>query len=320
MDKESDFHRQKEDDKDGRLGVLIWLVWLLIFPSCLCLTSQLAAAGPRSRTVALGAGGPGPDYSAGEVVQKHKPLSHRIIEEIIADQVREEFAVAPSEEQLAAIVAERAGQVPAAPPPAATSPPEATPVPETSPTPGESATLPPDASVTAAPTEPALSPSPVPTSMDTQTPGPTGTPRLTETPTPTSPPGSTPTHTPTAPAAATSTYTPTPTSVPHTPTNTPMPPTPTYTPVPPTPTNTPPPAEVVEIFLTQYDATRQRLTVKARTNLPECTLTLAGFGPMEPQGGHWRYMEENLGEGNAPSTITVASSCGGSDTSAVQWK
>jgi hypothetical protein len=74
----------------------------------------------------------------------------------------------------------------------------------------------------------------------------------------------------------------------------------------------------VEIFLASYNETAQRLTVKARSSMPACALTLLGFGPMEPEGDHWRYIEQDLAVDDVPTTVTVVSSCGGSDASPVE--
>jgi len=207
MEKEPELQEQEGDRKRGRWGILAWLVWLLIFPLCLCLASQLAVWGPHSTNVALGAGGPGPDYSVDEGAPPLKPLSYRIIEEIIADQVLETFLLYPGEAALEAIVAERVEQVPALPSSTATSAPMHTSTPETSPTPTET-TLPPYPTATPTSARPAFSPSPSPTSIATSRGTPTTTPTLTSTPTtvstetpipspmPTGAPTNTPTSTP----------------------------------------------------------------------------------------------------------------------------
>jgi hypothetical protein len=103
-------------------------------------------------------------------------------------------------------------------------------------------------------------------------------------------------------------------------TGTPVPPMRTSTPVPPAPTNTATPVEVMEIFLARYRESGETLTVKARSSRPGCTLTLVGFGPMEPEGDHWVYVVTNLAADDAPTTVAVLSSCGGSHTSPVEWK
>jgi hypothetical protein len=144
---------------------------------------------------------------------------------------------------------------------------------------------------------------------------PESTPEPTGVSTPASSPSAEPTATPKPP-------TPTATRKPPTPTPTPKPPNPTTTPEPPTPTATAvpsptsPPAEVVEIYQAIYNEGKKELQVKARTSLPGCTLRLVGFGTMVAEGDHWVYVE-GLDEEDVPSTVTVRSSCGGSDTSPV---
>jgi hypothetical protein len=136
----------------------------------------------------------------------------------------------------------------------------------------------------------------------------------------------TPTATPKPPTPTSTRRAPTPTSTrkPALPTATPKPPTPTATLEPPTATATPSPStgptEVVEVFQATYYVSKEELRIKARTSLPGCTLTLVGFGPMAPEGGHWLYVERRLHPDDVPSTVTVRSSCGGSGTSPVVWE
>ncbi len=138
----------------------------------------------------------------------------------------------------------------------------------------------------------------------------------------------TPTTTPKPPTATPTRRAPTPTSTPRPvlPTATPKPPTATATlePPPPTATATPSPStgptEVVEVFQATYYVSKEELRVKARTSVSGCTLTLVGFGPMAPEGGHWLYVEQRLDSDDVPSTVTVRSSCGGSGTSPVAWE
>jgi hypothetical protein len=96
---------------------------------------------------------------------------------------------------------------------------------------------------------------------------------------------------------------------------------PTARPAAPTDTEVPappaPPTEVVEVYLALYNRGQEELQVKARTNVPGCTLTLVGFGPMVIEGDHWLYVAEGLHENDVPSRVTVRSSCGGSDSSPV---
>ncbi len=136
------------------------------------------------------------------------------------------------------------------------------------------------------------------------------------------PPAPTATQKPPAPTATRRVPTSTATPKPPTRTATPKPPTPTGTPEPPPPTATatPSPSEVVEVFQATYKASKEELSVKARTSVPGCTLTLVGFGAMEPEGGHWLYVEKPLDPDDVPSTVTVRSSCGGSGTSPVVWE
>jgi hypothetical protein len=156
-----------------------------------------------------------------------------------------------------------------------------------------------------------------------------------ESPVPASPEAPVVTETATSTSEAVRAATPTATSQVPVATATPKPPTPTVTPRPPTATPTPEPApptatavpspsprpaEVVEVFQVTYKVSKGELRVKARTSLLECTLTLVGFGPMVPEGGHWLYVEESLNQDDVPSAVTVRSSCGGSGTSAVQWE
>jgi hypothetical protein len=157
-------------------------------------------------------------------------------------------------------------------------------------------------------------PSPTPTSRP---PVPTASPTPatpTTIPTPFSP---TATHEPSPPTA---------THEPSPPTATPRPPTPTGTPEPPSPTPTSVPSptleavEIVEVLYAVYAEDKQELWVKARTNIAGCALTLEGFGPMEPEGDHWVYVEESLEVGAVPPTVTARSSCGGSGSSAVRWR
>jgi hypothetical protein len=137
-----------------------------------------------------------------------------------------------------------------------------------------------------------------------------------------------PTATPKPPTPTSTRRAPTPTSTPKPalPTSTPKPPTPTATLEPPTPTATATPSpstgptEVVEVFQATYYVSKEELRIKARTSLPGCTLTLVGFGPMAPEGGHWLYVERRLDPDDVPSTVTVRSSCGGSGTSPVVWE
>jgi len=86
-----------------------------------------------------------------------------------------------------------------------------------------------------------------------------------------------------------------------------------------TPTRTGTPGEVVEIFMARYRENQKELDVKARTTRPECALRLVGFGPMVREGEHWEYTQRNVGPDDVPSTVTVVSTCGGSDTGPVQW-
>lgn len=86
-----------------------------------------------------------------------------------------------------------------------------------------------------------------------------------------------------------------------------------------TPTRTSTPGEVVEIFMARYRENQKELDVKARTTRPECALRLVGFGPMVREGEHWEYTQGNVGPDDVPSTVTVVSTCGGSDTGPVQW-
>jgi len=86
-----------------------------------------------------------------------------------------------------------------------------------------------------------------------------------------------------------------------------------------TPTRTSTPGEVVEIFMARYRENQKELDVKARTTRPECALRLVGFGPMVREGEHWEYTQGNLGRDDVVSTVTVVSTCGGSDTGPVQW-
>jgi hypothetical protein len=96
---------------------------------------------------------------------------------------------------------------------------------------------------------------------------------------------------------------------------------PTARPAAPTETEVPappaPPTEVVEVYQALYNRGQEELQVKARTNVPGCTLTLVGFGPMVIEGDHWMYVAEGLGEDDVPSRVTVRSSCGGSASSPV---
>jgi hypothetical protein len=62
-------------------------------------------------------------------------------------------------------------------------------------------------------------------------------------------------------------------------------------------------AHEVQVFLRQCNETRDRPIVKTRTDLPRCTLTLADFGPVEPDGDLWSYIEDNLGDDNVPSRL-----------------
>lgn len=134
----------------------------------------------------------------------------------------------------------------------------------------------------------------------------------TQEPTPTSRPSTVPSSTP-EPSS------PTPTPRPATATATPQPPTATSTATA-VPSPTPPQTDAVEIYQAIYRASKEELRVKARTSVPECTLTLVGFGPMVAEGDHWLYVGESVHPDDVPSTITVQSSCGGSDTSPVQWE
>jgi len=60
--------------------------------------------------------------------------------------------------------------------------------------------------------------------------------------------------------------------------------------------------EGVELSLARHNETRERLIVEARTDRPQCTLTSAGFGPMEPEDDHRSYFEDNLGDEDAASS------------------
>lgn len=128
------------------------------------------------------------------------------------------------------------------------------------------------------------------------------------------------------PTATTKPPKPTQTPKPAPPTVTPKPPTPTSTPKPPTPTATTEPSptqelsEVVEVFFAVYKESKEELRVKARTSGQGCTLNLEAFGPMVPEGDHWLYVERELEDDDVPSTVTVRSSCGASDTSIVRWE
>ncbi len=133
-------------------------------------------------------------------------------------------------------------------------------------------------------------------------------------------------QTPTSTSEAIRAGTPTATPKPPARTATPKPPTLTATPKPAPPTATvapspsPRPTEVVEVFQASYKVSKGELSVKARTSVPGCTLTLVGFGPMVPEGGHWLYVKEALHQDDVPSAVTVQSSCGGSGTSPVEWE
>jgi hypothetical protein len=183
------------------------------------------------------------------------------------------------------------------PPPTETSEPEARAEPDASPAqPGATAT------VGSGDQEPTQQP---PAGLETPGSGPTVTPESS----PTSEPSAVPSPTPRPPTA---------TPTPRPPTATPTPQPPTATPTSPPPTATP--MEVVEIYQAIYRASKEELIVKARTSVPECTLTLVGFGAMVAEGEHWVYVAEDLPAEDVPPTITVQSSCGGWDTSPVQWQ
>ncbi len=323
--------QQGEDRNRGRWDILFWIIWLPIFPLCLCLASQFAMWGPESSTQALGVQVPEPDYSGDATVSWFKPLSPDIIVEIIADQVLAVSPIHPGEEELNAIVAARLADIPALLSPTAKS----DSAPESKPT---------DSSV------PTTDGEPMPVAIDTTestsvgAPTPTVVGKLTPTAINEATSSVTNEHTPTATGTGMpiATNTPTPPATDTPPTNTPAPaatntpapaatntlaPTATNTPAP-TATNTPAPAEtstptpavgeIVQIFQVTYHQSTQTLVVKARTNLSGCSLTLVGFGSMTlEEGEHWVYTEENLAPEDAPSTVTVVSSCGGSDTSPV---
>jgi hypothetical protein len=138
-------------------------------------------------------------------------------------------------------------------------------------------------------------------------------------------PGSGPTATRESSPTSEPSAVPSPTPRPATATPTPRPATATPAPQPPTatPTSPPPtatPMEVVEIYQAIYRASKEELIVKARTSEPGCTLILVDFGPMVAEGEHWVYAAEDVPAENVPPTISVQSSCGGWDTSPVQWQ
>jgi hypothetical protein len=306
---------QGEHRNRGKWEVLLWVIWLPIFPLCLFLASQYAVWEPGSSTQTAGVPALDPDYSGDESIPRFKPLSPNIIVEIIADQILEASPIHPGEEELTAMVAARLENLPAlvSPTPESNLEPELKPTDSSIPVTDGESTL--TATDTPAPSSAGeatatmvgkRTPEATPTSTSEPTPTAAGThmPTVTNTPKPSAtdaPP--TATATPTATSKSTSTSTPIPTDTPI-----------------PTATSTPTEAvgETVEIFMAKYNLSNQTLVVKARTNLSGCNLTLVGFGPMIlEEGEHWVYTQENLPQAEAPSEVTVVSSCGGSDTSLV---
>ena len=76
-------------------------------------------------------------------------------------------------------------------------------------------------------------------------------------------------------------------------------------------------SDVVTITKAEYRASKKELKVEARSTDLTATLTVVGYGTMSfnSKKGIWKFRQKNVSP--APSTVTVTSDRGGSDTSAV---
>jgi subtilisin family serine protease len=78
--------------------------------------------------------------------------------------------------------------------------------------------------------------------------------------------------------------------------------------------------DVVHITKAEYRASKKELKVEATSTDPTATLTVVGYGTMtyDPKKGIWKFRKKPVDP--APSTVTVTSDKGGSDTANVTIK